>query len=316
MKNKFYFLVASAIISSILWLAHPIFATEIVFKKKLGKTMEAKVIEITDKDIKIESTYSLDEIKSINGMTDISKTKIEELTKLGREYMEKEKCVEAIDVLKKVVEVDASNKDINKDFVEALKKCGRAQEAIPYISKKIEMDPNNADAWRILGSALRHIPAKEKEALAAFEKAIEIRGPDPANVYDLGVTHFCYGENDKALSYFEKVLTMKPAHHDDILYAYIFAGKCYLSLGRQQEAIAIFQKVIDFPVSERGERYRRQQGDAYYGLSLAYKALEQPAPAAEYEQKAKENGCISPKWYYCSPTHEWVFSSKECSASH
>ena len=80
--------------------------------------MEAKVIEITDKDIKIESTYSLDEIKSINGMTDISKTKIEELTKLGREYMEKEKCVEAIDVLKKVVEVDASNKDINKDFVE------------------------------------------------------------------------------------------------------------------------------------------------------------------------------------------------------
>ena len=120
-------------------------------------------------------------------------------------------------------------------------------------------------------------------------------------MYDLGITYFCYHKYDKALSYFEKSLTIKSDSPELVIWEYFYAGRCYLLLGRHLEAIAAFQKVVEFPMSERGKAYREQQGKAYRGLSLTYKALGQPEKAAEYDRKAIESGwketcCTTPGW--------------------
>ena len=74
---------------------------------------------------------------------------------------------------------------------------------------------------------------------------------------------------------------MEPGSKEIKWYFYTHLGRCYLSLGRHQEAIAAFQKVLErFPVSE--------QGKAYYWLGVAYKSLGQSEKATECERRAKE----------------------------
>jgi len=281
MKKMLYLLVVSTMALYALSLPLQVFAAEIILKKKAGKSIEAKVTEVTDKKIKIESTYALDKIKTVNGIPDINQAKIKELAKLGHEYVENEKYAEAFDTLKKIEELDPSNVEIVTDITTALNKLEKYAEALPYALRGIEMDPQDGDAWRRLGDAYRHDGTKEKEAVAAYEKAIELQGPNPVNQFDMGITYKCYKEYNKSLPYLERALTMEPDSKEIKWYFYTHLGRCYLSLGRHQEAIAAFQEVLKrFPVSE--------QGKAYHWLSVAYQSLGQGEKAAEYERRAKE----------------------------
>ena len=163
MKRKFGLAVASVVALSALFFSTKTFAAEITFKKKIGKTLEAEVVEITDKDLKIQSIYPLDSIKTVNDIFNINQSRIKELAKLAHGYMEQQNYAGAFEILKKIEELGPPDKQVVADLTESLNRLKRYPEALPYALRGVEMAPRDGDAWRRLGDAYRHDKEREKK---------------------------------------------------------------------------------------------------------------------------------------------------------
>lgn len=277
------------IILVIAGLSSPCFCADIILKENPRKTIKAKTVELTDKEIKL--VYPFDEVKSVNGIAGFDRTKLNEITALGHQYVEERDYQDAVDALEKVVELDSSNAQVVTDMAVALTECKKYPEALPYVLKEIELDPNNWEAYERLGNIYRHDFKKdrEKEAIAAYKKSVEIQGPTPSNQWHIGYTYQArYNKYEEALPYYEKAVTMNPGPHKVEWFFYTGLGDCYNAVGKHQEAIAVFQKVLEkYPPSEsEGKAHYK----AYIGQSVAYKALGQPEKALECERKAEETG--------------------------
>jgi len=272
MKKNYYFVAISTAIFFILFLSRQIFAAEIILKKNPGKSVQAKILEITNKGIKVELTYALSDIKSINGVKDFNRFDILAISKY-------EKYAEEVERLKKLEKSDPSNPSIIWDISRALEKSDRWTEALPYALKLVETNPNDPKAHTRLGNVYRHRQTRVREkAIAEYKTALELEGPTAYNQWELGYTYMIFKEYDKAVSYFEKAIAMGPARGR----FYQSLGNCYLSLGKTQEAIAAFQTVLD--------KYDEEHVRAYEGLGKAYEALGQSEKAAECKRKAEELG--------------------------
>lgn len=265
----------------------PCFCAEIILKENPRRPIKAKTVELTDKEVKL--IYPLEEVKSVNGITDISPSRLYELTALAHQYIEERKYSEAVDILKKTIEIDPSSTQMIIDISQALYRAKRYPEAIPYILKEIEINPRDGEAYLRLANAYRHSHKTSQEAIAAYEKAMEILGPTPENLFSVGETYRALLEKpDLALPYLEKAVTVDPDSEEVAAFFYISLGKCYSSLGKHQEAVNAFGKVIEkfLPSEGDGKAYY----NAYQGQSQAYKALGQTEKALECERKAKETG--------------------------
>lgn len=280
MKKPEWTLLIGAMIFMSFLLPPSCFCADMVLKKNPRSIIKADSVEMTDAGIKL--VYRFDEIKTINGIENINTAKLNELIELGHQYADEKKYQEAVDLLQKIAELDPSNPQIITDISRSLEGLKKYQEQLPYVFKEIEMKPGDGDAYRRLGNIYRHDPTREKEAVAAYEKAIELQGPTPVNQFDLGLTYAKkYKKCDKAIPYLEKALTLDPDSKEIRWYFFTNLGECYLALGRLEEAKAVFQKCIEkCPVAE--------QENVYRGLGKTYLALGQIEKAKECERKAKE----------------------------
>ena len=90
-------------------------------------------------------------------------------------------------------------------------------QAIDCYKKAIELAPNSAAAYNLLGMAYRQeVPQqvrglKAKE-IAAFQKAIELDPNYWVALINLGATYYYQGEKAKAAPLFKKALALKPDH--------------------------------------------------------------------------------------------------------
>jgi lipoprotein NlpI len=133
-------------------------------------------------------------------------------------------------VLVAAVSVAAADDEKPKDLVEkaqAALTTGRHQEAIALATKAIQLEPTNARAQLILGSALEAL-GKHTEAIAAFTKCIAL-DPKMADAYDhRGSEYFKLGKIDKSLADFDRFLELnpkaRPAHWKRGIALY-YAGK-------------------------------------------------------------------------------------------
>lgn len=297
MNRKFFSSLFLVVMIAVFFLPCEIFAVEMVLKKNPEKSMEVEVVRLTDSDITVnfndvDLTYPLEEIETLNGMAEISRSKLDELQALGKAYVDQQKYAEAIDLLSKIIDLDPSSLRVIKDLVAAYTKLEKYKEAIPYILKKIELEPNEPQNYVTLGNAYMHLEGNShyKEAIAAYEKRIEVEGgPTVRNQIDAGYM-YCYDRQwEKALSYFQKAMMIEPGSEEFGRHFYEALGFCYHFLGRQQEAISAFQNAIK-------KADPSKQGQAYHGLGLAFQSLGQTEKAAECERKAKEIGGWSPWW--------------------
>ncbi|MBE9099313.1 tetratricopeptide repeat protein [filamentous cyanobacterium LEGE 07170] len=117
---------------------------------------------------------------------------------------------------------------------------GCKEEAIANYDKAIEINPNDHLAWTARGIALSALGRKE-EAIANYDKAIEI---DPDFHYawnNRGITLADLGRKEEAIDSCDKALELKPDDH----LTWIIRGIMLTNLDRKEEAIASYDKSLE-----------------------------------------------------------------------
>jgi tetratricopeptide (TPR) repeat protein len=117
---------------------------------------------------------------------------------------------------------------------------GRVDEAIAAYQKALEINPDYEDAHNNLGAALV-ARGRVAEAMAHYRKALGKHPGYAADLLGLGSAQAAGGRLDSAIAFFREALDVDPGSaqaHNNLGYAYSLQGK-------NDEAIAQFQKAIE-----------------------------------------------------------------------
>lgn len=113
--------------------------------------------------------------------------------------------------------------------------------ALPIFEDLTKAYPDQAAYWQNLGLVLSQMPERKKEAPAALEKALELKGDDPYICGILAQVHNDLGDHQKAIVFVRRGLDAKAGQEPLLYYQW---GAALSKLGSYDEAIAMFEKVV------------------------------------------------------------------------
>jgi tetratricopeptide (TPR) repeat protein len=179
-----------------------------------------------------------------------------------------------------------------------LRLAGRASteldldDAAHYLQQAVDIDPENADAWRELAEAFL-FRNRLTEAMEAIRQAVELQPEEASGLVDLGLSAYAAGRTDEAVSHLNKAVEREPgnaaarralidvyrgagrqedalkaAEHllqlqpDDVL-ATLDAAELNLALGRPENAVSEFSRLGAIDDDPEHEVY------AYHGMIQA-----------------------------------------------
>ncbi len=116
-----------------------------------------------------------------------------------------------------------------------------SKEIKAEVDKALQLDPNDDIAWHVLGRWNRKLAT-----LSWIEKKF-------ANLFLGGVPKEASVE--KALECFQKAIELNPTH----INHYLELGKTYEVLGKKEEAIKAYKKVLELPVKDADDpKYKKE----------------------------------------------------------
>lgn len=162
---------------------------------------------------------------------------------------------------------------------------GELNEAEFIYRKVIEKNPNNSDAWHLLG-LVEYQRGKYKNAIKKIGKAIQLN-PAPAIYYgNLGMVYDASGNEEESIKNFEKALEINPAY-DNAYLAYYNLGISLKDKGKITEALEHFNKSI---------KLNQEFPDAHWNRSLILLLLGRFEEGwKEYEYRFKKKSPTDPR---------------------
>ncbi|MBD2498663.1 tetratricopeptide repeat protein [Nostoc sp. FACHB-280] len=115
------------------------------------------------------------------------------------------------------------------------------KEAIASYDKALEIKPDYYAAWYNRGIALDNSERNE-EAITSYDKALEIKPDDNPTWHNRGNALRNLGRYEEAIASYDKALEIKPDDHE----AWNSRGYALDDLGRYEEAIASYDKALEF----------------------------------------------------------------------
>jgi tetratricopeptide (TPR) repeat protein len=153
---------------------------------------------------------------------------------------------------------------------------GRLDDAIAEFQKAIELEPDDPDAHHNLGTAY-YERGRLDEAITELQAAIELE-PGGADAHrNLGTVYGEQGKPEEAAAAYEKAIEMDP----DFGEAYGDLAGTYTELGRVSEAVAAGEKAIE--LAPDYAMARNNLGFAYYRQGMLDEAV------AEYQEAIRIN---------------------------
>ena len=109
-----------------------------------------------------------------------------------------------------------------------------------FLRKAVELEPENADAWRELGDALLS-EDKLKDAVGAFRQAVELRPNDVAALVQLAHTAYASGDPEDAIGAIRQAVERDPQS----LGARRALLEIYRAARRPEEALAAAEELAE-----------------------------------------------------------------------
>jgi len=167
---------------------------------------------------------------------------------------------------------------LNPNFDQAMTALARAfhqqgmdEEALQWVEKAIQANPQNLRAWYQKGWI--SVKADPDGAMAAFERALEIQPGFAMAHRDLGIMLLKKGRYSEAATHLKQAADLGLAHPR----LYNFLGIAYSRTGRYQDAVKVYTKALD---------KEPDFAEAHLNLSYVYEKLNRPQSARLQYQTA------------------------------
>jgi len=142
-----------------------------------------------------------------------------DLMRQGTEALHKGEIARAVRLLERAHGLDPANVDVALNLGGALTLAQAFTRAVSILEPLSEREPHNPMVWTNLGAAYLGNPVlardrDQKQAIAAFERAIELNPATPNVAYNLGLIYRDRAEVDRALYWFQRALQTNPNDRD------------------------------------------------------------------------------------------------------
>src|SRR3989344_2352192 len=168
----------------------------------------------------------------------------------------------------------------------SLNSLGKHHEAIACFDRMIEINPRDAKTWNNKGCALANL-GKHQEAIACCDRAIEINPRHTEAWYLKGVALHILGRHQDAMASCDKAIEIEPRNAD----AWRGKGSALGKLGRHQEAIACYDKAIEIDPKYKWVWFSK-------GFALYSKLGKHQEAIACYDKAIGVNPKYRVAWYF------------------
>jgi tetratricopeptide (TPR) repeat protein len=142
----------------------------------------------------------------------------------------------------------------NLNYGMALYGTGKKEEAIQYINKAVEINPDYYDAVNNRGNILSNM-GRIQEALPDYLKCTKMQPDNVNGLCNLGITYAILKKTDEAIQAFNRVLTLSPQNSQ----GYFNRGLLYYNTGKLYEAEKDFEETLKLnPGNEEASKYLNQ----------------------------------------------------------
>jgi len=146
----------------------------------------------------------------------------------------------AADAAQKALALDDSDYRIHITFGLLYVNQGKYDKAVAAAQRAVELCPNGADAYKVMGVALDFV-CRTSQAIPMFEKAIKLNPlPDATLFYLLAAAYQFVGRYEDAIKEGQKALQLNP---NNALTHFVLV-RAYTKLGRMEEARAEAAEVL------------------------------------------------------------------------
>ncbi|MDZ8260990.1 tetratricopeptide repeat protein [Nostoc sp. ChiQUE01b] len=173
----------------------------------------------------------------------------------GLSLLSQEKYSEALDAFNKAIQASQESK---KEFAPAWRGRGQAlinlnryKEALESFEKAIALKPEDLLVYIWQGTVLQTL-GRYEDAIIAYDKAIGIK-PHPLAYYNRGLVYGYLGRRQQAIADFKKVIEISPDYAD----AYISLGHEEYTSGNKNAALDYFNKAIQIAPYYAGGYFNR-----------------------------------------------------------
>jgi len=128
---------------------------------------------------------------------------------------------------------------------------------------------DEAAVWFARGVALEENPATQTEALAAYQKVLELQPAHAAAHINLGTLYYNHQDFTLAEKHYRAALESDPRY----ALAYFDLGNVLDETGRVQEGIQTYKMAVQLAPT---------YADAHYNLALAYEKVREPRKALKH----------------------------------
>lgn len=141
---------------------------------------------------------------------------------------------------------------------------------VAYQEKNIEFNRRFISPWIRLGNVFEK-QDRNKEAVEAYQRAIEMDSANPQNWFELGNIHFKMENHTEAVSAFNRALELDPGFG----WAYSNLGLTLTKVGEIQQAVELYQRAIELLQDPKDKAVTwNRLGNAYRKLNQYEQALE------------------------------------------
>ncbi|KFC18624.1 MULTISPECIES: tetratricopeptide repeat protein [Epilithonimonas] len=189
-----------------------------------------------------------DALQTINKCIENAGTENQYLTKAcilaedGAATGSKGKLIEAKNIFYKYLLEGNDNEVRHYNFANTLKSLGKLEEAVQQYKLCLKINPNNAQAWKNLGSIYYDLHNHEEE-IVCYDKALKINPKLPQALFSKGVTlSHIYKKHTEGLSLMLKSNEQEEEMMNGYPVGYFWIAYTYEKLGKIDESLYFIDK--------------------------------------------------------------------------
>jgi tetratricopeptide (TPR) repeat protein len=177
-----------------------------------------------------EALIAINEAIALKDSKSLYLNKASILTELGTLNKDKHILFQAIDIYKNLMDNEEISEELIYNYSNALRAVGDFESARLLLDEVIQMNPNNAQAWKNLGSIFWEYGMHNKE-LDCYNKALNIQPDLQEALFSKGLTLYkAFGETEKGIDFMIRSTKISDRFKFDFPHVYFWIAEAFLTI--------------------------------------------------------------------------------------